>query len=250
MSDFSAIPDVHQSAAASRPPGMLADASAPAVLPPIGAGPMPILPQYQPLLIGETNGEFGVFDANGHTCRVPKIVNISKIRAFFGGCPPAKFLNDQNPECSCKAFISQMDDFGILTTKIGGQYYTAYGTGIGYPIMLVILALIVFGTIGAPIIYFISYRMSRSEIQATKNPEFFFQWHARRLSGLFALVLFCAGFALFFLSLAGTSEIELLGLRLSTNYPGLVMVAFGFLIWWRILSGTLRVVKAAPSGGG
>ena len=211
-------------------------------------GPPANLPPFRPNpLAGDVATGLGNFLSNGAECKVPRYMTGEKLTPFFEKCPPAKFLNPANPECSCAEFHNSFQDFAVVMVKSGGTFVSGFGNGQLYPLIFLSMLVVVMVVLCAPFVYYFSYRMSRKEIKDTDQPEFFFRWHKQRLSSLICLVLICFGFALFFMDLVSANTIKFGDiLELSTGYPGLVLTAFGFLIWMKILGSETSKIKRPP----
>jgi hypothetical protein len=220
-------------------PVIVAQAPPPQQPPPIlpFQGPLPFLPAFQPLAVGEADAGMVVFQSNGHICRVPRFINFNKMQTYFAKCPSDKFLAPDHPECSCGTYTSNFDDFGSVVIKSGSWSYYASGNGALYPVVMLAVLSVALIIICMPFVYFFSYRMSRRELSQSHREGFFFQWHKQRLSSLICLTMICFGFILLLLGVSGNSEIAVFGLfTISTSLPGIVFALLGFLTWRIILT--------------
>lgn len=210
----------------------------PAILPYVGPIPpqTPIVPHFNRVRIGDADIGTIVFENNGKVCQVPFFVNFDKVNVFFRKCPNDKFLNTENPECSCSSFIREFIDYGAINIKAGSHFYTANGSGTFYPVALFILLAVTLTIICAPFVYFFSYRMTRSELKEAADKGFFFEWHKQRLSSLICLTFICLGFVLLIIGVSGQNEIDVLGLVKTSAGPGVAFALFGFLLWRMIIA--------------
>jgi hypothetical protein len=193
--------------------------------------PIPRLQSYGDATIGALE-----LSANSKTCVVPTIVDRFRFDVFFTTCPIDKFLKPEYPECSCAAYLQRLDDFGGVAFKWGPHYHSALMPGIAFPLLWLALVLAILVALCAPAVYFFSYRMSRRELAAAGNPDFFLRWHRQRLSVFICMAMTCFGFLLVLLGIAGNATISLgEGWNITTTTLGIVFVFFGFLIWQYIL---------------
>jgi hypothetical protein len=224
-------------------------AQGPQVLPIPGVSVNPNIPSFRPLRMGDVFPGIGDFVANGSACRVPALSDFPKLDIFFHACPPGKFLNIANPECSCAALRSVIEDHAVFTVKLGAQYFPIYGGGTLYPLFLLLIVATVAVVASVPFVYYISYRMSRRELMESKRGrEFFLTWHQQRLSSLICLALICFGFVLLLLGITGPTEINVFGFfKMSTSLPGLGSMLLGFLTWRMIINKSPAPSPLTPS---
>ena len=191
-------------------------------------------------VVGETPIGVLVFRNNGQECSSPMSVYPDKYINFFNKCTPDRFLNVEFPECGCDSIRNIVMDYGVLNLKFGSQMYIINGSGTAFPILMILVLFPVIFCICYPFVYYFSYRMSKKELILAKDRNFFYQWHTRRLSSFMSILLVCGGISLFSFGISGDSEVDVLGLKIATQFPGLILAVLGVVLWAKIISGTIK----------
>jgi hypothetical protein len=164
-------------------------------------------------------------------CLIPQYP-FSEVNKFLLNCTTEKFMNPDNPECSCNALNASFPDYVITLTKSGSMLGEFGGSGGASLYVFAAFVVAISFVVTLPLTLLISYRMSRREVQATKNGTFFMKWHRQKQSSFISLVLIVLGVILLFASVSGQSELDLAGiLKITSVYPGLISLVLGFWIW-------------------
>lgn len=197
---------------------------------------LPMGDRYPPWPIPLSNGDAGsgltLFGYAGRSCEVPMPASPDRVLNFFGKCTKDNIFNSSDGPCSCQAFQSLFDDHVTFHAKIFGTSFKMFASGTVGNILLLAILVLIFALICLPMIYWLSYRLSRKELIATKSQDFFLKWHTQRNSSFFCLALIVLGGLLFLFNVNGKTEIKLTeAFSIGTIYPGLAMVFFGVTIW-------------------
>jgi hypothetical protein len=201
--------------------------------------PPPILPMGDlyppwplPIANGDASSGLSVFSFAGRSCEAPMPISPQQVISFFEKCTKENVFFASDGPCSCQSFQSIVSDHFTFHAKVFGKTVKMFANGTLGNILLVTIVVMIFSLICLPLVYWLSYRLSRKELMATKSQDFFLKWHTQRNSSFFCLTLIVLGGLLFLLNVNGQTEIKLTeALSINTTYPGLAMVFFGVIIW-------------------